>query len=216
MERLVGAEIRIGDNDDFIMNDLCYKIEEWPQGIIHETFQCIKPLMGRYVSIQRKCVRGYLSICETFLHGRFVNESKIEHFQGKDMMDCTSDSSEQPNVHKPMCMVTKGEGKEITKEEKKAKKTDAQTTSSTEGMKRDPARAMEKSETERHKNGCKADKKIRRAKMTRRSGNKQKRKRNQHLTTDWKKQFSGCGILETFAVLKVFMYSYMSGPIFNT
>ncbi len=68
-DRLSNVEIRVGNQWDFRRNDLCYKTGKWPKEKTNQTFECHKPLVGRYVSIERKNIRGILTICEAQILG---------------------------------------------------------------------------------------------------------------------------------------------------
>ncbi len=68
-DRLSNVEIRVGNQWDFRRNTLCHKTGKWPKEKTNQTFECHQPLMGRYVSIQRKNIQGILTICEAQILG---------------------------------------------------------------------------------------------------------------------------------------------------
>ncbi len=80
--RLSNAEIRVGNQWDFRRNALCYKIGEWPQEKSNQTFKCHKPLVGRYVSIERRGIQGVLTICEAQIHELIKWQNPVTNLPG--------------------------------------------------------------------------------------------------------------------------------------
>ena len=58
------AEIRVGNSTTPTSNPLCYWISKELDEGVTETFECVEPLVGKYVSILRSGVEDVLSLCE--------------------------------------------------------------------------------------------------------------------------------------------------------
>lgn len=61
---LKNAEIRVGNSTEPANNPLCNWIPKALDEGITETFECVEPLIGQYVSVLRSGVEAVLSLCE--------------------------------------------------------------------------------------------------------------------------------------------------------
>ncbi len=115
LQHLSRAEIRVGnysDHADFTKNELCYKIGAWSTDKRHQSFRCHQPIIGRYLSIQRRYVRGYLLICEVQIHGVLVRENDTKAVYEGDVL-----VNDLNNVHDELLTNNEGinELEELTK-----------------------------------------------------------------------------------------------------